>query len=235
MLKKLFNSISYFLVSKIFHLLAFSFFDVKVEGLENIPKKGRFIFAGNHQNFVDGAFITFFSPRKTKFLVAKRSVVGLAKFVLLTTGTSVNYEKNDYLEALKQLKKHLDLDNVIGIFPEGDVSRRTLPRKFKGGVSKLSIDSEAPVIPVYINGTFELRKLSYWFKRSKILLRFGKPFDLYKESDKYKFDLDKMAEILRSKIIELSGLKELVNIENKVISLEDSQFYVPKSASSTSL
>ena len=210
-LRKFSQSFFYFLIYSTGFLVFVSFLRFRVEGKENIPRKGRFILAANHQNFFDGWFLaSTIGSKRITFVIAKR-VLKLKFFQILAQligAVLIGNELEEYQNALKRLNKTLTHGGPVGIFPEGDISSHELPRRFKGGVAKLSLDSKTKVVPVYINGTYNLRYFSYWLKRPEILIKVGKPIELYNYAQHCGNNLDQMAEVLREKIIGLSNVKE---------------------------
>ncbi|MBI2995298.1 MAG: 1-acyl-sn-glycerol-3-phosphate acyltransferase [Candidatus Melainabacteria bacterium] len=221
------QAIFYFIVWSLFYCF-FSFFcKIKIEGRENIPRRGRFILAGNHQNFFDGFFLSFtVNPfKKVSFVIAKRALkYRFYRLIARLIGSVlIGREVEDYQKALKKLNRILSHGEPVGIFPEGDVSRSNIPRKFKGGVAKLSIDSKTKVIPVYLKGTFNLRYFKYLLTRPEILITVGKPVELYNYATLVENDLEKMSAILKEKIIALSGIKE----KSFDVSLKETIYSIP--------
>ena len=209
---RILQSIAYFMVWTTKFLVFSLFLRVKVEGRENVPKKGRFILAGNHQNFFDGFFLVYaIGPfKKVSFLIARRSLkLKLFQIIAGSIGSVlIGNEIEEYQKALKKLNRILSHGGLVGIFPEGDVSKHSLPRKFKGGVAKLSLDSKTKVIPIYLKGTYNLRYSWYWLKRPEISIKIGKPVDLYNYAGQFGNNLEQMAMLLRERIIELVNLNE---------------------------
>lgn len=214
---KTFHSIFYFLVYMTHFLLFIWFLRIKVFGKENIPKRGRYIIAANHQNFYDGFLIAFsVGPlKRISFVIAKRilRLKGHRILAKLIGSVIIGSSIEEYQGALKKLNNLLSHGGAVCIFPEGDVSKSPIPRKFKGGVAKLSLDSRTKVIPVYIEGTYNLRRLTYLLKRPQILIKIGKSIELYNYSTEFGNNLDEMAEFLRKKIIQVGGL---TNEENSI-------------------
>lgn len=204
-------SLSYF----VFHL----FCNIKIEGKENIPKRGRLIIASNHQNFFDGSLIAnLLSPfKRIYFLVSKRPLKSpIYRYLAKVIGYAViGNSLDEYNRALKKLNNYLSRSKVVGIFPEGIVTGFNTPTKFKGGVSKLSLDSQSNVLPIYLNGTYELRQLKYWLSRPTITIKIGKPVDLYNYFPACGNNLDKVSAVLREKVIELYEPKEIQVVENE--------------------
>lgn len=209
---KLSQSFFYFFVTSFFFLIFLTFLKIKIEGKGNIPKKGRFILAANHQNFFDGFLVALITgpTKKISFVIAKRALRFKFFEILarLIGSVLIGGQIEDYQRALKKLNRVLSHGSPIGIFPEGDISRHVVPRRFKGGVAKLSLDSKTKVIPVYVKDTYNLRYFRYWLKRPQILLVIGEPLDLYNYAQVCGNNLDQMAMILREKIIELMGNAE---------------------------
>ena len=210
-LSRLYHFFMYAIIWLIYFLIFVPLIRIKITGKENIPKKGRVILAANHQNFLDGFLLVCpLGPfKRVSFLVAKRSLLSpVGEFVARSMGFAViGNEPEDYQRALKKLNKILSHGGWVGIFPEGDVSPRNIPRKFKGGVAKLSLDSHTKVVPVYFTGTYNLRNFKYLLKRPEVGMKIGKPVDLYNYSSEFGNNLDGMAGFLREKIIELADMK----------------------------
>ena len=216
-LSRLSQGFFYFFVWMTFYLLACLFVTIKLEGKENIPKRGRFIVSGNHQNFFDGYLLAYVSGpfKKINFIIAKRALNRRSWVILakLIGSALIGNDIEEYQRAVKKLNNVLSHGGAVGIFPEGDVSSRKIPRKFKGGVAKLSLDSKTKVIPVYISGTYNLRYLKYLLQRPEILIKIGKPVELYNYAGICRNNLDEMASVLREKVIELMEVKEATELK----------------------
>lgn len=216
------NRIAYILWIGLFKIVANIFFKIKFEGRENTPTNEQYIFAANHQNFSDGVLIALakFPITTFTFIIAKRALTRLwIKSFVYSVDSAVADEGFGSLRALVKLKKRVGEGINAGIFPEGGISNKVIPGKFLPGVAKLSIDSKKKVVPVYINGTYDLRYLSYWFKRSELTIRFGKPIPLYEYAEEYNNNYDELASLIRDKVIELSGLSELIAVDKNVAAI----------------
>jgi len=211
-LVKISQSFFYFCVWMLKFTVFSLFCNIKVEGRRYIPKKGRFILAANHQNFYDGFFTVYvLGPfKKVSFIIAKRALKAKSTQLLAKLIGSVLLDNGveEYQKILKNLNKVLSHGGRVGIFPEGDISPRPIPRKFKGGVAKLSIDSKTKVIPIFLSGTYNLRYLKYWLTRPTIVIKIGKPVELYNYASENGNNLEYIASILREKVIELGAAQE---------------------------
>jgi 1-acyl-sn-glycerol-3-phosphate acyltransferase len=66
---------------------------------------------------------------------------------------------------------------VVGIFPEGSISRTGHLRRFRSGIARIAAQSGAPVIPVGIRGAFESMPLHRAIPRpSRVRIHVGEPF-----------------------------------------------------------
>lgn len=212
-LTRFFQAFIYLLLLTAGYVFFYTFTILKIEGKENIPKRGRFILAANHQNFFDGCLLAMLlGPfRKTSFLISKRPLKTpflrwLAKSIgSVTLGSGIE----EYQRALKRLNNILTHGGIVTIFPEGTVTSFSQPTKFKGGVAKLSLDSKTNVIPIHLNGTYNLRYSQHRWSRPEISIKIGKPVDLYNYAEISGNNLDRMAAVLREKIVELYEPKEI--------------------------
>lgn len=127
------------------------FYSLKVYGAENLPKKGPFLVCSNHCSFFDPVVICDVVPQRV-YWVALKDLYGVWPLSILLRFAKcipVNGATKEALDALKQGK-------VIGMFPEG---RRTydgkLMKKGKKGTALIATRSAVPVVPMWINGTYQ--------------------------------------------------------------------------------
>lgn len=83
---------------------------------------------------------------------------------------------NDYSASLKQHIKILNDGGTICIFPEGRTTRDGNMQPAKGGVAYLSHETGLPVVPVYLDGTFQISPSTFFSGRRKLSISYGKPF-----------------------------------------------------------
>lgn len=135
-------------------------FNIKVDvhGIENIPKDGGVVFAGNHPfgGIEAMAHVKAIYPIRpdVKFLV-NDILLSLKNLKQLFVG--INKHGTTPADSVKQMNELFGSGNAVFIYPAGLVSRRT-----KGVVKDLAWKktfisrakrAESPVIPVYTGGT----------------------------------------------------------------------------------
>lgn len=155
-------------------------YDFRVEGLENIPKTGALIIAGNHLSNADPPAIGSFAGlvRDSRFMAKKElfSVPVLGWFFRRCGYISVDRKRviGDF-GALEGAIAALNKGESVVMFPEGTRSKTGKPQKPKSGVGLLVYKTGAPVLPVKVEGTFGWP----WVRRIRV--KFGRPFSLEKD------------------------------------------------------
>ncbi len=155
-------------------------FVIEVKGLENIPREGGYIFAGNHLSWIDPFLMLIGAPATPRiYFMANRKEMerpAYRKFFTKRIGGVILVDQGSGSPAVlrgiaRQVEQVLSGGGVLGLFPEGDVSGietgRILP--LKKGIGYFAASSGAAIVPVAFRGTKEL-----WF-RKKIVMVVGKP------------------------------------------------------------
>ncbi len=92
---------------------------------------------------------------------------------------SFRIESGKGLEILDPVVDHLKNRGVVGIFPEGKIRKITeKDKRAKRGVGYLAIQSEAPILPIYIKYHKRSYLPGYWFE-----IHFGKITDYLSSED----------------------------------------------------
>ena len=152
------------------------FYNPKVIGIENIPKEGPVVLAGNHKSNIDPLLVCTENKRLVHFLAKKELYKNpiLRKFMENVGTIQIDRDKND-TNAIKDAIKNLKKGEIIGIFPEGkrntDKSKILLP--LKQGTVSLAKKTNSTLIPFAITGNYKIF-------RSDIKLIFGKSIDMSK-------------------------------------------------------
>lgn len=157
------------LANIIFHIIYR--FDVK--GIENIPKEGRVILCSNHIHFADSVAIVIHIKRMLYIMVKAELMKNkLGNWFFDKLGCfSVDRGKGD-TKAIENAEEHLRNGDMLMIFPEGTRNGMVKGVKMKKGAAMIALQTQTPIIPIGVEGTFKLF--------SKIKIRVGKPMDLSK-------------------------------------------------------
>ena len=130
----------------------------KVRGDAHIPTQGAAILACNHVSFVDAVLLMAASPRPIVFIMDHRifRVPVLGWLFRLAKAIPIAPQKEDpatYEAAFERAAQVLRGGDLLGIFPEGGITRDGELQAFKGGIVKIlerarAEGVEAPVVPM---------------------------------------------------------------------------------------
>ena len=180
---------------------------LEIRGKKNIKDNKNYIFAPNHSSFMDFP-VLFVAVNKYLVFVAKKELerIPIFKSILSISGSIfVNRDNtNDAIDSLDELKS--DIKNTprsVVVFPEGTRSNLNQLKSFKKGAAVLSINTELPIIPVYIMGSFDWWNTKNFRKNSnKIVVNFGKP--IITENKQYE-DRKNITNSIKKEIIKLQN------------------------------
>jgi 1-acyl-sn-glycerol-3-phosphate acyltransferase len=162
-------------------------FRVRAEGTSNVPRRGPAILASNHQSFVDSVFLPLVVRRRVTF-VAKAEYFESWKTAWFFRAVGMIPLKREggsaSQRALAAAAEVLNSGGLLGIYPEG--TRSPDGRLYRGhtGVARLSIQCQAPVIPVAQFGTAAVQPIgAMWPKLfRRVAVKMGQPLHWEGES-----------------------------------------------------
>ena len=134
-------------------LLSRLIYRFKITGDENIPTSGAAIVVCNHVSFVDAILLMAASPRPIVFVMDHRifQVPVLGWLFKLAKAIPIAPQKEDpatYARAVERAAQVLKDGDLLGIFPEGGITRDGKLQEFKGDIMKILERQPAPVIPM---------------------------------------------------------------------------------------
>jgi len=145
-------------------------------GSENVPI-GPLILAPNHASFMDHFFAGAFVRRRVQFMAKSQLFApGAAQWIFSHGGVFPIRRGSDDDEAFITSTKILQRGGVIGMYCEGGRSRNgQVANEAKPGIGRLALDSGAPIVPVAILGSHQVRN---WKRLQfpKVTMQYGTPF-----------------------------------------------------------
>ena len=153
---------------------------VTVSGRENIPREGGVCFVSNHGSIFDIVLLLAYSGRVIGF-VAKKELMFipfLNLWILLLGGQFIDRENPR--QAIKIFNKGVETIKAGGtmiIFPEGHRSRGQGLLPFHPGSLKLATQAEAVIVPVALDGTYEIFEKNNRVIASPVKITFCKPIN----------------------------------------------------------
>lgn len=162
----------------------------RVDGLEHLPQHGPFILTPNHHTYIDPLVVECVLPFR---VFRQLFFVGAAEYfqtrVTAWLARALNIVPVDpdanLLTAMRAGAFGLTHGKVLMLFPEGERSIDGSVKTFRKGAAILSQHLAVPIVPVAINGLFEIwprnrpldwKRLLPW-SRHRTSLRFGAPID----------------------------------------------------------
>ncbi len=194
------KSFRYFLLKTTLGGLFLALFKYKVEGLENLPKKGKIILAGNHTGWLDTFIVQMATKRHLWFVTGPAAFqIPIVKY-LLKYFNVLPLQFGKGLEALDSAVTQLKKGEAVIIFPEGKLTPNGELCKFHRGVGIIAKQADCAVVPFAIKGGFESwkynRKLPKLFNH--IVIQFGQPYrDLSKDEKEIASELQNRVNFMK--------------------------------------
>lgn len=184
----IFSIVPEFLIRFLIWILIHTIYRVEVKGIENIPTHGAAIVASNHVSFVDPLIIGGIIRRPVRFVMYYRIYQVPVLKIIFKYGKAIpiagRKEDPAILDAAyESMRAVLDAGDVLGIFPEGEITSSGEINTFKKGVEKIVAEKPVQVVPMALcnlwGSLFSRRDPLYKRRprkfRARIELRVGNP------------------------------------------------------------
>lgn len=162
------------------------FFDLKIEGLSNVPRTGAAVLASNHFSHLDPPLIGVHTGRYVRFM-AVDELFGTSRLfdAMMWFFGAIPLDRDGYpVRALRDAIDHLDGGNIVGLFPEGRRVERWGLDDPKGGAAWLAWMTGVPLIPVAVHGTqHSMTPGDVRFRRTAVRIWYEEPLWWYDYAD----------------------------------------------------
>jgi long-chain acyl-CoA synthetase len=187
---------------------------VRVEGADRLDgSHAPLVFVSNHITMADHALILSALPRRFRrrmaiamegeilrdfrYPPAEMSALArarmVAQYVLIVTLFNVFPlpKKSGFRRSFAFAGEAMDSGHSILVFPEGKRTDDGQMNPFMAGTGLLVADLHAPVVPVRIEGLFELkRRRQYFARRGQVSVTFGEPVRFADEEDPARITIE---------------------------------------------
>lgn len=179
----------------------------EVQGIDKIERlNGPCVFVANHSSHADTAIILAALPSKLRSRLAIAAAADYfyrsafsGKFFHLLLNTFA-FDRHSARSAFRKARSVLDEGYSLLIYPEGTRTAPFQRHEFKRGFAMLACESGLPVVPIYIQGSYEmLPKGACWPHPAHVTIVFGDP--VYPEGR----DCADLSSIVESRVNELAG------------------------------
>jgi len=182
-------------------------FRLKSLGREHIPREGPAILAANHASFLDPVVVAMCARRPVRFLVANdfyrdpRLHTALRSLGAIPVGGDAGL-----IRSFRHIGEVLGRGGLLGIFPEGGITRDGAMRPFRPGAAVMALRLGVPLVPVHVGGTFEaLPRHAKWPRFVPVTVRFGTPIEVAAQRNPSSEEIAGLVESLRSAVIALAA------------------------------
>src|ERR1051326_5415280 len=188
-------------------IVAASGIDLHIENAGALDPKQRYVLVANHHSYFDIPCILAAVPQPIRFM-AKASLFKIPIFGWsLARAGFIPIDRKNRRTAVKSFDpavERIRRGNTIVIFPEEGRSRNREMRPFQRGAFLLAIKSELPVVPMALDGTYDVFRVGA--KRitpGKVTIKVGTPIPTAGATLK---DKDRLATQSRAEIEQLLGV-----------------------------
>lgn len=159
---------------KIVRAVAWLLLGFRVKGAEHIPRKGPFLLCPNHQSYIDPFLLASVFPYR---ILGDLFFLGASEYFATPLRTAVARwmhiapvdPDTNLVRAMQAGAFGLKQGKILVLFPEGERSIDGEVKKFKKGAAILSTQLQAPVLPVAVEGTFDIWPRGRGFRWSSLL------------------------------------------------------------------
>lgn len=130
--------------------------DLKVYGMEHVPRTGGVLIAANHQSYLDPIVLPVQLPRPVSFLAKSELFENkfLAWLISSLNAFPVRQGEGD-VGAVKETIRRLQEGHALVVYPEGSRTETGEMLPILGGIGIIVRRAGVPVVPAVIDGSFQ--------------------------------------------------------------------------------
>jgi long-chain acyl-CoA synthetase len=196
-----FLSIVKFVCLRILYVLFRVFFRMEVRGIRNLPGEAPYLICPNHLSYIDPFVVMSVLPyrvfRKVFFVGASEYFENWYMKFLARLANIVPVDPDVHLlRAMKVGAYGLRRGRILCIFPEGARSFEGDVKEFKKGAAILAHEIGTPIVPVGLQGTYEVwPRGSMRIRLHKIKVLFGTPISA-DQGEPYRSDTERLRRVV---------------------------------------
>jgi long-chain acyl-CoA synthetase len=199
----------WYMVSRLIQVIALDRFDLRLRGIEKLPRSGAYIISSNHQSYLDPLILASVLPPEVfdrVFAVGTSDIFGEGFMRRLARSLRVVVVDPDanLIPAMRAGAFGLRQGRPLVLYPEGERSIDGTPRVFKKGAAILSIHMQVPIVPVAIEGFYEAWPRNKPFQGfTPLSMLFGDPILPPPESEASEAAYERLTAELKARVVEM--------------------------------
>lgn len=172
----IFTIVPEFLMRFLSWVLVRGLYRLRVSGVEKIPDEGPALVVCNHVSYMDALILSASIPRPVRFVMYYKIFnIPVMSWIFRTAkAIPIAGAKEDpqvMQRAFEEIEAALADGQLVGIFPEGALTKDGEIAAFKSGVERILEKNPVPVIPMALRGMWS----SMWSKRDSRMARMRVP------------------------------------------------------------
>ena len=201
--------IFFFVLSRFIYMFSRDRFDFKVRGLENLPAEGPYLLCSNHQSYIDPLLLASTLPWRifrNAFAVGTSEIFGAGFMRWLARRLRVVVLDPDanLVPAMRAGAFGLNHGRILILYPEGERTNDGNLRIFRKGAAILSVHTRAPIVPIAIEGFYDVWPRHKNFpKFGPLEMTIGKPMLPPPESEASEATYERFTAELKARVAEM--------------------------------
>jgi len=122
------------------------------EGVEHLSDESGLLILSNHMSWIDWIVVQFPVKRRIHYMINKNYYYKWYFNPFVRLNECIPISKHASNQGFRQARKLLKTKHVIGMFPEGSISKKGVLGRFNPGFELLNGSSNAKIVPMYIDG-----------------------------------------------------------------------------------
>ena len=169
--------------------VGYLFYKVSIIGRENIDPKKRYLFAANHNSYIDPPMVSLAVNRRVAYMAKEELFTHknwLLRHLVMWLGAFAVKRSKPELATFKTLKDIVDkTDWSIGIFPQGTTTMGNDLTNIQKGFVVVAKKAKMDVVPVVIEGFDGYAKYPL---QKKLTLKIGSPISYQLSEDEIMYE-----------------------------------------------
>jgi 1-acyl-sn-glycerol-3-phosphate acyltransferase len=163
---------------------------IRVEGSEHIPATGPAVIATNHVGYLDFTFVGYGARergRVVRFMAKKEVFDHKVAGPLMRGMKHIPVDRfGSANDSIERAVEWLGRGELVGMFPEGTISRSFVPAAGKTGAARMAMGAGVPLIPGAVWGSQRILtkgRPKNWQRKVPISVYYGPPVDYASDDD----------------------------------------------------